>query len=137
MTQKEFISKLLKKNKRATIVGSLGTISKDLLELDNGKNCIIPIKGAMGCAIGVGLGIALSSKEKVIVVVGDGSYLMKMGSVSTVLEESPKNLKIYILNNNCYASTGGQLINFDKSFVPNNWGNNNPRAHKMFEVVRV
>lgn len=123
MTQRTLILKLLQQNKGATIIGSLGTISKDLLELDNGQNEIIPIKGAMGCVMGVGLGYALSSERKVIVIIGEGSFLMKMGSISTILSEKPKNLQIIILNNDSYQSCGGQKNNFSeiKDYIPSNF----------------
>ena len=117
MTQKEFLSDLLKSNRDSIIVSSLGSISKDLssIYLDN-KNCdknwIIPIRGAMGCILGTGLAIALNTKKKVIVLIGDGAFLMKMGSLATIMRYKPKNLKIIILNNNCHASCGGQPTNF-------------------------
>ena len=84
MTQKQFLLKLLKENKKTIIIGSLGTISKDLLELDNKQNCIIPIKGAMGCSLGFALGYAMNTKHKVILLIGEGSLLMKAGSISTI-----------------------------------------------------
>lgn len=121
MKQKQFILKLLEENSGATIVGSLGTISRDLEELDNGKNCVLLIRGAMGCCMGVGLGMALSNpKEKVIVLIGDGAFLMKMGSISTILKYKPKNLKIIIIQNDKYQSCGGQKINFKyiKKYIP-------------------
>jgi len=105
MTQKEYLSKL---SLKGWIVGSLGTISKDL---PDGKK-IIKVKGAMGCVLGVGLGIALSTAEKVRVIVGEGAYLMKLGSMATILAHKPKNLEIIVLNNGKYASTGGQENNF-------------------------
>ena len=95
MTQKEYLSSLLKRNKEAIIVGSLGTISYDLKEISH-KHKII-IKGAMGCVMGVGLGIALNTDKKVIVLIGDGSFLMKMGSMATILRYKLKNLKVIIL----------------------------------------
>lgn len=112
MTQREFISQFISRNKGAIIVGSLGTISKDLIELDNKKNRIIPIKGAMGCAVGVGLGIALNSDKQVYVLIGDGALLMKLGSLATVAKCNPINLKIIVLDNGCHASCGGQPTNF-------------------------
>lgn len=105
MTQKKYISKL---SLKGWIVGSLGTISNDLPDGDK----IVKVKGAMGCVIGVGLGIALSTKEKVKVLIGDGSYLMKLGSMATVLAHKPKNLEIIVLDNGQYASTGGHKTNF-------------------------
>jgi len=108
----------LKRNKEAIIVGSLGTISYDLKEISH-KHKII-IKGAMGCVMGVGLGIALNTDKKVIVLIGDGSFLMKMGSMATILRYKLKNLKVIILNNNSYKSCGGQETNFKyiKKYVP-------------------
>jgi len=108
--QKTFLSNLLKRNPDSVIIGSLGTISYDLEQIPH-KHKIL-VKGAMGCVLGVGLGYALYSKKKVIVVIGDGAFLMRMGSISTIMAYKPKNLKIYILNNGKYISTGGQKINF-------------------------
>jgi phosphonopyruvate decarboxylase len=107
MTQKEFLSKLSADNPNAIIVGSLGSISNDL------PDTAIKVKGAMGCAVAVGLGIALNTDKKVIVVIGEGALLMKLGSLSTVAKYRPKNLEIIIINNGVYASTGGQKNNGD------------------------
>lgn len=114
MTQKEYLSKLLSQNKNAIIVGSLGTISYDLAQIEH-KNKIL-IKGAMGCAMGVGLGIALNTKKKVIVIIGDGAFLMKAGSIATINRYNPKNLEMIILDNGVYKSCGGQPTNF-KYFI--------------------
>jgi thiamine pyrophosphate-dependent acetolactate synthase large subunit-like protein len=121
---------LCEKNKRAIIVGSLGSISKDLSEIPHKRKVLV--KGAMGCAMAVGLGIALNTKKKVIVLTGDGSFLMKLGSISTILKYSPKNLKIIVLNNNCYASCGGQKINFDAL-----WRSVIFRCRETFNVLEI
>lgn len=111
MNQKEFITNLLKKNPNAVIVGSLGTITYDLKDIPH--NSKILVKGAMGSAVGVGLGFALNTKKDVIIIIGDGAFLMKMGYISTVLRYAPKNLKIYIMNNGHFKSCGCQETNFD------------------------
>lgn len=110
MTQKKFLSELLKNNPKATIVGSLGNISKDLKDIPHANKVLV--KGAMGCAMGVGLGIALNIKDKVIVVIGDGSFLMKMGTMADIQAFNLPNLEVIILNNGCYNSCGGQTTNF-------------------------
>lgn len=71
------------------------------------------IRGAMGCALGIGLGYALNSRKRVIVLVGDGSFMMKYGSMVTAMKYHPKNLKVYIFNNRSYQSTGGQDTTFE------------------------
>lgn len=111
MTLENAISELLQ-IKDCVIVGSLGNISKELERLDNGQNKLILVKGAMGCAMGVGLGYALNTKKEVYVVIGDGAFLMKAGSLATIERYKPKNLHIIILNNNCHDSCGGQPTNF-------------------------
>lgn len=128
MTQRALMLKLLKKNRDAIIIGSLGTISKDLEEIPH-KHKIL-IRGAMGCVMGVGLGYALSSKKKVIVIVGEGSFLMKLGSIATINKYKPKNLKVIILNNGKYASCGGQKNNF----IPNDSKHLNSRTYSVHKV---
>lgn len=118
MTQRKFILDLCRRNKDSYIVGSLGTISYDLE--DTYHKYLYLCRGAMGCVVAIGLGLALSQRRKVIVVIGDGSLLMKLGSLSTVLKYKPRNLKIICLQNNTYASTGNQKINFKyiKKYLP-------------------
>ena len=63
----------------------------------------------MGGAIPLGLGIALAQPEReVIVLSGDGSLLMSMGCLVTVLATGCTNLSIILLDNNIYDVTGGQ-----------------------------
>lgn len=119
MNQRDFISKLSVDFPDSVIVGSLGTISSDLGGTNHAKKILV--KGAMGHAIAIGLGYAIGSpKEDVIVLIGDGSYLMKAGSASTVLANGLTNLRVIVLNNGCYASCGGQKTNFPamRKFVP-------------------
>lgn len=112
MTQKTFLLNLCEKNKDAIIIGSLGTISYDLTDIPH-ENKIL-VRGAMGSVMGIGLGYALAKPDKqVIVVVGDGSFIMKMGIISTIRYYNPRNLRIIIINNRKYASTGSQSTTFD------------------------
>lgn len=110
MTQKNYISSLLRKNPKAIIVGSLGSISKDLDEILHGGKVLV--RGAMGHAMAVGLGIALHTDKKVIVLIGDGSFLMSAGTIATINRYAPKNFSVIVLDNGKYASTGGQETNF-------------------------
>jgi len=90
----------------------LGTISYDLNEIDH-RNKVL-VRGAMGHAIAVGLGYALGSDKKVIVVIGEGSLLMKMGSMATVLAHAPKDFEVHIMFNGEFKSCGGQKNYFGK-----------------------
>lgn len=109
MTQRSYLSSLLKRNPDAVVIGSLGTICYDLKEIEHLNKILVT--GAMGCAMAIALGYALNTDKKVICIIGDGAFLMKQGTVSTIMAHRPKNLKIHIMVNGTYASTGGQKIN--------------------------
>jgi sulfopyruvate decarboxylase subunit beta len=64
--------------------------------------------GSMGLASSIGLGLAMSTKRKVVVVDGDGSLLMNLGSLVTIFNQNPNNLILIVLDNECYGSTGSQ-----------------------------
>ncbi|MHA1909592.1 MAG: thiamine pyrophosphate-dependent enzyme, partial [Candidatus Thorarchaeota archaeon] len=89
------------------IVSSNGNISRQVYHYLPKPQ--IYLRGSMGLAISVGLGVALSRPEKqVLVLVGDGNLLMGLGSLATTSFIRPMNLKILILDNNAYATTGNQ-----------------------------
>ena len=68
------------------------------------------VPSAMGHATSVGLGLALAQPERrVIVLSGDGSLLMNLGSLVTVSAESPRNLVIVVFVNGVYEVTGAQV----------------------------
>ena len=63
---------------------------------------------AMGHGPGLALGLALARPERgVIVINGDGSMLMNLGSLVT-LANHPANVYVLILDNGIYEVTGGQ-----------------------------
>jgi sulfopyruvate decarboxylase subunit beta len=47
-------------------------------------------------------------KRKVIVLDGDGSVLMNLGTLATIANNAPDNYLLIILDNCCYVSTGQQ-----------------------------
>lgn len=112
MTREQAINILLDKIKDGVIVATTGKTCRELFELREKRkepyNKDFLNIGAMGCVLSIGLGIALNTKKKVFVLDGDGSALMKMGSLTTVGHYAPKNLIHIILDNKSYDSTGGQ-----------------------------
>jgi sulfopyruvate decarboxylase subunit beta len=53
--------------------------------------------------------LSLANPDKrVLVITGDGNFLMGLGSSITTAHYHPKNLKILILDNFKYFTTGGQ-----------------------------
>jgi sulfopyruvate decarboxylase subunit beta len=65
--------------------------------------------GSMGLASSIGLGLALAQpNRRIIVLDGDGSVLMNLGTLATIANRAPENYLLVILDNCCYGSTGSQ-----------------------------
>jgi len=112
------IKKIMSKIKDEIVITSTGMISREVYQVkDRPKNFYMI--GSMGNALAIGLGIAMNSKLKVIVISGDGAVLMSLGTLVLHKKLDLKNLKHYILDNSCHSSTGGQstcsdVVNFEK-----------------------
>jgi sulfopyruvate decarboxylase subunit beta len=71
----------------------------------------LDIVGCMGAASTIGLGIALAQPtRKVIVVDGDGSLLMQLGSLVTIAGAAPENLFHFVFENGVYETSGNQPL---------------------------
>jgi sulfopyruvate decarboxylase subunit beta len=90
------------------VVCNIGFPSRGLYEInDRDKNFYMI--GSMGLASSIGFGLALSKPdENVVVIDGDGSLLMNMGSMVTIFANNPKNLTWIVIDNGAYGSTGNQ-----------------------------
>jgi phosphonopyruvate decarboxylase len=67
--------------------------------------------GAMGLASSHALGLALGRPDRrVIVLDGDGSLLMNLGSLVTIAEAAPANLFHFVCQNGTYEANGGHPI---------------------------
>lgn len=67
--------------------------------------------GAMGLDSSHGLGLALGRPDRrVIVLQGDGSLLMNLGSLVTIAAVAPKNLVHFVAQNETYEANGGHPI---------------------------
>ena len=66
---------------------------------------------AMGIGSSFALGLCLAQPEtKVILLDGDGSLLMNLGSLVTIAAKGPRNLYHFVMDNGVYATTGGQDV---------------------------
>src|SRR5260370_18122099 len=66
----------------------------------------LDIVGCMGSASTIGLGIALAQPERrVIVVDGDGSLLMQLGSLVTIAGAAPGNFFHFVFENGVYETS--------------------------------
>ncbi len=63
----------------------------------------------IGITTPVGLGLALAlPHRRVIVIDTDGGLLFNLGVLATLGNLGPPNLKVFVIDNECYEGTGGQ-----------------------------
>ena len=90
------------------VVASLGHPAYDLFATGD-RDTYFYTWGSMGLASSIGLGLAMAQPERRVVVLdGDGSLLMNLGSLATIGWVKPKNLVVIVWDNGVYGTTGGQ-----------------------------
>src|SRR5581483_7817500 len=89
------------------VVTIMGAVAAELYTLGHRHNFFY-LEHAMGLASSMGLGIELAMPEqKVIVIDGDGSLLMNLGTLSTMARYQPSNLLHIVFDNESLLSVGG------------------------------
>lgn len=69
------------------------------------------LEDAMGLALPLALGLAVSQPTKrVVAAEGDGGLMMHLGTLITVGSVAPPNLTVLLVNNNIHAASGGQPL---------------------------
>jgi thiamine pyrophosphate-dependent acetolactate synthase large subunit-like protein len=108
MTRLEATRLIVDRAGDACLIASLGHPAYDLFAAgDRPRNFYT--WGSMGIASSIGLGLALARPDaRVIVLDGDGSLLMNLGSLATIGLLQPQNLTVVVMDNEAYATTGGQ-----------------------------
>ena len=89
------------------VVTIMGAVAVELFNLGHRTNFFY-LEHAMGLASSMGLGIALSLPQNPVVVIdGDGSLLMNLGTLSTLARYKPGNLTHVVFDNESLLSVGG------------------------------
>jgi sulfopyruvate decarboxylase subunit beta len=74
------------------------------LSKEHPRTCML---GLMGDVIGMAIGLALAlPHRKVICLDADGSVLLELGQLIALGEQAPKNLVIFVVDNQVYESIG-------------------------------
>lgn len=89
------------------VVTIMGAVAAELYTLGH-RHTFFYLEHAMGLASSMGLGIALAMpQQQVIVLDGDGSLLMNLGTLSTMARYKPGNLLHIVFDNESLLSVGG------------------------------
>jgi len=89
------------------VVTIMGAVAAELYTIGH-QPTFFYLEHAMGMASSMGLGIALALPEQqTIVIDGDGSLLMNLGTLSTLARYKPGNLLHLVFDNESLLSVGG------------------------------
>ena len=90
------------------VLGGLGSSNWDITEAGD-RPLNMPLWGAMGGTVPMGLGLALAQPTKrVLVITGDADLMMVVSCLATVAAQQPDNLAICVLDNEKFGETGNQ-----------------------------
>ncbi|WP_414586727.1 thiamine pyrophosphate-dependent enzyme [Scytonema sp. PCC 10023] len=92
------------------LLSALGYISRDIYALtDSEREKCFYCMGSMGSVAPLALGISLVRPNvRVFALEGDGSLLMNLGTLATLNRYGSNRVRLVIIDNGCYESTGGQ-----------------------------
>ena len=103
--------KVISQHRGSAIVVTTMSTNFEWSQVSTNPDMDLMFSGAMGKASSVGLGLALAQPDKkVIVLDGDGSLLMNLGSLVTIANMASPNLVHFVFQNSVYRTTGGQPI---------------------------
>ena len=96
---------------KCVVVTIMGAIAAELQSIGHRPNFFY-LQHAMGLASSTGLGLALSLPEQTVVVLdGDGSVLMNLGTFSTMARYRPRNLQRFSAVSGLFDSQSDHMLN--------------------------
>ena len=120
------------------IVAVQGTSGKHWNQISTNEKRDLNIGGAMGQSTAAIFGVALGvPEEKVVHFDTEGALLMNLGVLASIAGKQPKNFVHFLLDNECYATTGGQPVpnagNIDYSMIAKGAGYANAYSFEDLE----
>ena len=111
MIEAKKIFEAFQKHRDNAIVAVQGTSGHHWNGITTNPNRDISLGGAMGQSTSAVFGLALGLKnEKVVHFDTEGALLMNLGVLASIAGKRPKNFIHFLLDNGCYATTGGQPV---------------------------
>lgn len=108
MTRQDIIRTLVEGvDEETIIVSNIGDASFELYMIsDRPRNFYM--LGSFGLAPSIAFGLAISRKERVVALNGDGALLFNLGSLTTEGRYKPENLLHIVVDNGAHGATGYQ-----------------------------
>ena len=111
MPAKEALVALHQTRRDEDIVITTMSPARDWMTLPQHPRDLVLVPSAMSHATSIGLGLALAQPaRRVIVCNGDGSMLMNLGSLVSIVAAGATNLIVLVFENGTYEVTGSQHV---------------------------
>ena len=105
------VFKVFQQHRGDAIVIPTGTSGRQWMNFTTNEKRDLSLGGAMGHSAAAALGVALAlPSEKVVLFDAEGALLMNLGILATIAGMKPQNFFHFVLDNECYATTGGQPV---------------------------
>jgi sulfopyruvate decarboxylase subunit beta len=110
MKRDDVLRALAGRRRQSVVVTTMGTV-RPWARLSDHRLDFASADSAMGHAADFALGIALAQPQrKVVCLNGDGSMLMSLGTLVTIVASGATNFVLFVLQNDTYELTGNQAI---------------------------
>lgn len=111
MIDAQDVFEAFKEHRGDAIVTTAGTAGRYWTDFTDNERRDVSLGGAMGQTTSAALGLALGlPDEKVVLFDAEGSLLMNLGAIASIAGMKPANFYHILLDNECYATTGGQPV---------------------------
>ena len=105
------VFKAFQEHRGDAIVSAAGTAGRHWMDVSDNEKRDISLGGAMGQTTSAAFGLALGlPDEKIVLFDAEGSLLMNLGAIASIAGKKPANFYHFLLDNECYATTGGQPV---------------------------
>ena len=116
MINSDDVFRIFEPHRGKAIVTTSGTAGRKWPQTSNTPERDVSMGSAMGQTTSAAFGLALGlPDEKIVLFDSEGAMLMNLGVLASIAGKKPKNFVHFLLDNEVYATTGGQP-------VPNNKG---------------
>ena len=111
MISAEDVFRVFQPHRGNAIVIATGTSGRHWRDFSTNEKRDLTMGGTMGQTTAAALGVALGlPNEQVVLFDAEGALLMNLGILATIAGKQPKNFYHFLLDNECYATTGGQPV---------------------------
>ena len=108
LNRRKAVARILTDRGDALLITGLGSSTWDVAAAGDHPNNFY-LWGAMGGAAVMGLGLALAQpNRRVLVITGDGEFVLGLGALATIAVAAPGNLAVCVIDNERYGETGMQ-----------------------------